>query len=48
MLIEKGICVVRGLVSFHDGCADALLTNFCREVQHKVKGTAAASLHDQQ
>lgn len=46
LLLEKEICVARGLVHLRDGCAHVLLTNFGNEVQHVAKGTAIASLHE--
>lgn len=46
LLLEKQICVARGIVHLRNGCADVLLTNFGNEAQHVAKGTAIASLHD--
>lgn len=46
LLLEKGICVARGLVRLQDGCANVFLTNFGHEVQHIAKGTVIARLND--
>lgn len=46
LMLEKGICMARGLVQLHGGCANVLLTNFGNEVQHVAKGTVIARLHD--
>ncbi|KAH6928341.1 hypothetical protein HPB50_014588 [Hyalomma asiaticum] len=46
LILEKGICMTRGLVQLRDGCANVVLTNFGNEVQHLVKGTVIASLND--
>lgn len=39
LVLEKGICMARGLVQLRGGCTDVLLTNFGNEVQHIAKGT---------
>ncbi|KAH6934104.1 hypothetical protein HPB50_020042 [Hyalomma asiaticum] len=46
LILEKGICMARGLVQLRDGCANVLITNFGNEVQHLAKGTVIASLND--
>ncbi|KAH6948753.1 hypothetical protein HPB50_026111 [Hyalomma asiaticum] len=46
LLLEKGICVARGLVRLEDGYANVFLTNFGHEVQHIAKGTVNARLND--
>uniref|UniRef100_A0A6G5ABG0 Putative tick transposon n=1 Tax=Rhipicephalus microplus TaxID=6941 RepID=A0A6G5ABG0_RHIMP len=46
LLLQKGICMARGLVKLRDGCANVLLTNLGNEVQHVAKGTVIASRND--
>lgn len=46
LLLEKGICMARGLVQLRGGCANVFLTNFGNEVQHVAKGTVIASLNN--
>lgn len=46
LLLERGICIARGLVHLHDGQTELLLTNFRSEHQHISRETTIAYLED--
>lgn len=46
LLIEKGICIARGLVRLQRGCTPVLLTNFANERRHLAKGTAIGFIEE--
>ncbi|XP_077513366.1 uncharacterized protein LOC144124516 [Amblyomma americanum] len=42
LVLTKGIAVARGLSYLHDGWTEVLITNFCNEHRHLLRGTAIA------
>lgn len=46
LFLNRSVSVARGLVHFHNGCADILLTNFGDEFQHIARTTTVAFFHD--
>lgn len=45
LMLERNICIARGLVQLQHGRSLVLLTNFSNEYQHLPQGTAVAFLH---